>query len=220
MQYSGIVVDRNDHQIELKDASGQIIVVPTADIEQEVEGKSLMPQGLTKFLTHEEFLDLAKFISELGKPGAYAVRTRPTIQRWRVLSKPNDQLKAEVPNIEFLREYVMRAPAVEWLPAYGKVAGALPLEELRTATGQAVLYLQADVDVLEPGPIGARIHCERPHQVWIDATPAPMGESFVLELDKGSHTITLRIELDEKPAPEVTAELFKPKDSKAEFVVK
>jgi len=47
------------------------ITIPTADIDEEIEGKSLMPQGITKFLTHDEFLDLAKFISELGKPGDY-----------------------------------------------------------------------------------------------------------------------------------------------------
>jgi putative heme-binding domain-containing protein len=220
LQLSGIVVDRNDQQVKLKDASGQIITVPTADIEQEAEGQSLMPQGLTKFLTHDEFLDLAKFVSELGKPGPYAVRSRQTVQRWRVLSAPSDPLKAEVPNIEILREHVLRAPAEAWQPAYGKVAGALPLEELRAATGQSVLYLQGDLEVLEAGPIGLRVHCDRPHQIWIDATPIQSGESVVSELSKSPHTITLRIELDDKQAPEISAEFFTPNGSKAEFVAK
>lgn len=61
---SGIVVDRNDQQVKIKDASGAILTIATADIDDEEEGLSLMPAGLTKFLTHEEFLDLAKFVSE------------------------------------------------------------------------------------------------------------------------------------------------------------
>lgn len=220
LQYCGIVVDQNDQQITLKDASGQINTLATADIEQEAEGKSLMPQGLTKFLTHEEFLDLAKFISELGKPGPYAVRTRPTIQRWRVLRKVNGELKSGVPNIEFLREYVMQASAADWLSAYGKVGGDLPLEELRAATGQSVLYLQGDVEVIGAGLIGLQVKCDAPHQVWMGTTPIQPGEKAVAEFNRGRATITLRIELSDHPAPELTAEFFKPEGSKAEFVAK
>ena len=40
-----------------------------ADIEEEAEGKSMMPTGLTKFLTKGELLYLIRFISELGRPG-------------------------------------------------------------------------------------------------------------------------------------------------------
>ena len=40
---------------------GKTIIIPTADIEEETEGRSMMPQGLTKFLTHDELLDLIRF---------------------------------------------------------------------------------------------------------------------------------------------------------------
>lgn len=217
--FSGIVVDRNDQQVKLKDASGSIITIPTADIEQEAEGQSLMPQGLTKFLTHDELLDLARFISELGKPGPYAVRSRPTVQRWRVLREPNEQLKTEVPNIEFLREWVIAAPPDAWMPAFGKVAGTLPLEEIRTATGQSVLYLQGTIDVIEPGPIGLRITCDRTTHTWLGATPMEQSREIVTEFNKGPYTVTVRVALDDKPAPELMAEFFKPEGSKAQFTV-
>ena len=38
-------------------------------IDTETNGKSLMPEGITRFLTHGEQLDLIRFVSELGKPG-------------------------------------------------------------------------------------------------------------------------------------------------------
>ena len=37
-------------------------------------------------------LDLARFVSELGKPGPYAIRSTPTIQRWQVLENPPTDL--------------------------------------------------------------------------------------------------------------------------------
>lgn len=214
---SGIVVDRNDREVKLKNALGQILTIAAADIEEEAEGKSLMPQGLTKFLTHQEFLDLARFVSELGKPGPYALRKTPTVQRWRVLKSPASQLTAEVPNVEVLREMVFAAPDEQWLPAYGRVAGTLPLAEVKGAAESSVVYLQGTVEVTEPGKVGLVVKCSEPVQGWLDATSFEPGEKFVADLDKGSHTLTLRIAVSDKPAAELKAEFFKPAGSPAEF---
>ena len=81
--HTGIIVDRDEVRVNLRDAAGKVVTIPTADIEEEAEGKSLMPQGLTKFLTRQELVDVVRFLSELGKPGPYAIRKTPTIQRWR-----------------------------------------------------------------------------------------------------------------------------------------
>ena len=40
---------------------------------------SLMPQGITRFLTRSELIDLIRFVGELGKPGPYALRSTPVI---------------------------------------------------------------------------------------------------------------------------------------------
>ncbi len=71
---TGVVIDSDDNRVLVRDAQGNTLTIPQADIEDEAEGKSLMPQGLTKFLTHEETLDLIKFVSELGKAGPYGIR--------------------------------------------------------------------------------------------------------------------------------------------------
>lgn len=214
---SGIVVDRNDREVKVKNALAQILTIATADIEEEAEGKSLMPQGLTKFLTHQEFLDLARFVSELGKPGPFALRKTPTVQRWRVLKSPASQLTAEVPNLEVLRELVFAAPEEQWLPAYGRVAGTLPLAEVKAAAESSVVYLQGTVEVTEPGKVGLTVKCSEPLQGWLDATSFEPGEKFIADLDKGTHTLTLRIAVSEKPTAELKAEFFKPAGSTAEF---
>ena len=59
-----------------------------------------------------ELLDLARFVSELGKPGPYAVRTTPTVQRWRVLTRPAAALTRVVPSDDAIQQYVQGAPAV------------------------------------------------------------------------------------------------------------
>jgi len=217
--FSGIVVDRNDQQVKLKNALGQIITIPTADIDEEVEGKSLMPQGLTKFLTEDELLDLARFVSELGKPGAYALRKTPTVQRWRVLKSPASQLTAEVPNVEFLRELVFAAPEEQWLPAFGKVAGALPLDEVKTLAGATVLYLQGTIEVMEGGAVGVVVQSTEPAQAWLDVTSFDPQQKFVTDLEKGAHTLTLRVTVGDRPTPELKAEFFKPAGSKAQIAV-
>jgi len=217
--FSGIVVDRNEQQVKLKNALGQIITIPTADIDEEVEGKSLMPQGLTKFLTADEFLDLARFVSELGKPGPYALRKTPTVQRWRVLKNPNSQLVAEAPNVEFLRELVLAAPDEQWLPAFGRVAGSLPLDEVKALAGSPVLYLQGTIEVVEPGAVGLVMQSTDPAQAWLDVTSFDPQQKFTADLDKGTHTLTVRVALGDRPMPELKAEFFKPAGSKAEIVV-
>ena len=81
--FTGIQVDRDSVRLVLRDAAGKLVTIPTADIDEEAEGKSLMPQGITKFLTHDELLDLVKFVSELGRPGPYEIPKVPAIHRWR-----------------------------------------------------------------------------------------------------------------------------------------
>jgi putative heme-binding domain-containing protein len=215
---TGIQIDRDDQRLRLKDAAGKTLVIPTGDIEQEGEGQSLMPQGLTKFLTHEEFLDLAKFISELGKPGPYAIRKTPSIQRWRVLKNPPPEIVAEVPNVEIFRELVLDAPADAWTPAYGKVGGALPLAELAPAR-PAVVWLQGEIDVSQAGPIALEIATTEKAQLWIDAEPFDVQPRIERPFAARKHTLTFRVEVSASDDPELKVELTKPEASAAQFVV-
>jgi putative heme-binding domain-containing protein len=214
--FTGIVVDRDETRVRLRDAAGKIVIIPTADIDEEAEGRSLMPQGLTKFLTHQELLDLVRFISELGKPGPYAIRKTPTIQRWRVLKSPSGELSAGVPNVEVFREHVLAAPPDSWGTAYAKVDGSLPLAEVAAADGP--LFVQGEVDVVEPGEVEFHVQGSQKPTVWIDAEPFEASAAKV-RLDRGRHKITLRFELSRQESVHVTVELTKPSGSTAQFDV-
>ena len=66
--FSGIKVRQNGNVVVLRDATHDV-TIPVASIKQQKDVGSLMPTGLADSLTHQEFLDLARFLTDLGKPG-------------------------------------------------------------------------------------------------------------------------------------------------------
>ncbi|QDU29869.1 hypothetical protein ETAA8_49850 [Anatilimnocola aggregata] len=213
---TGIVIDRDDTRVRVRDAAGKILTIPAADIEDEAEGKSLMPQGLTKFLTHDEFLDLARFVSELGKPGPYAVRKVPTIQRWRVLSSPEKLVLDEVPNVELLREHVLDTPDSAWTTSYGMAGGDFPLAELSSGSEGAALYLQGQFDVIDTGEIELELTAPTGTVWWLDAEPFEGTTLAKREIATGTHRVTIRVP---KAAGKLRMEIRKPTDSTANYTV-
>ncbi len=64
---TGIQVTRSDAELVLRDAAGKEMKIPTADIDEESAGTSLMPAGLIDGLSREELADLVCYLSSLGK---------------------------------------------------------------------------------------------------------------------------------------------------------
>ncbi len=216
---TGVVIDRDDTRVRIRDVQGKTVVIPTADIEEEAEGKSLMPQGLTKFMTRSEVLDLAKFISELGKPGDYGIRKTPSIQRWRVLKKPAKELTAEVPHLEHIRQFILGSSPEEWGSVYGKVAGTLPLEELRPGKTPTVLILQGEIQINEPGKLAFQISSTETFQAWVDTEAFESKTDIDATLEPGRHTITLRVEVSDREASSLKVDVQKPEGSTVQFEV-
>ena len=216
---TGVVIDRDDVRVNIRDANGNTVKIPTADIEEEIEGKSLMPQGLTKFLTRDELLDLAKFVSELGKPGPYAVQQGKVIQRWRVLRQPATELTADVPHLEHIRQFVLGSQPAEWGSAYAQVVGTLPLEELRTGDKPVVLILQGEINVSADGKAKIKIASTENCQSWFDAEAFDTKKEYDVELTSGRHVITVRVEVSAREQPTLRVELTTPGDSAANYEV-
>jgi putative heme-binding domain-containing protein len=236
--FQGIVVDRDDKRVVIKDASGQKSTIATADIEQEAEGRSLMPKGLAGFLTHAEFLDVVRFVSQLGKPGDYAVRSQPTIQRWRYLKSTPSEVAADNPDSATVARLVLAADESQWLPAYAKVAGALPLDELfankkgdsehggskdkdgdknvgEKNGGKKIVILRGDVDVTAAGPIAIKLDSPAGLRVWIDDQELDANGPLVSQVASGPHRILLRVDTAQRHRPEVRVVVDKPSGSSA-----
>ena len=219
MVVTGVVIDRDEVKVRVRDAAGQTVIVPTADIDEEVAGKSLMPQGLTKFLTHDELLDLAKFVSELGKPGAYGIPTVPTVQRWKLLQNPPSELTNEVPHLEHIRQFVLGSEPTAWISTYARVAGVLPLNELRKDRSPTVLILQGELEVTAEGKVAVNVTSTEKTHVWVDAEAFETQRKFEVSLTPGRHKITVRVDVSDREAPELKVELTKPENTTVQFDV-
>lgn len=172
---TGIVAFRNEKEVVVRDSSelGKEVRIDTDDVEQEVPAKSLMPAGLADQLQDRgEFLDLVKFVSVLGKPGEYKNDESPVIRKWRVIAASDDK---DVPTDE-----------ANWLPAYSKVNGELPLEDF--PAGEA-MFARGFVNVLAAGPAGLTFNSTNGLSLWVNGKQVS-DVSAPIQFQKGRHTLT------------------------------
>ena len=218
--FQGIVTDKDEQRIVLKDATGASRVVPAASVEEQKPGGSLMPKGLANLMTKAEFLDLVRFLSELGKPGPYAIRPVATIQRYKVLKAVPEELAQLVPTGSVFDEQILRAEPSRWDVVYAKVDGSLPLEEAGAKGGDKVVYLQGELDVSAAGLVEVKLDRPEGLTFWIDEKPAPPGKtSESISLAAGRHSVTLRVDTTARLPATIKIELIKPPGSTAEFTV-
>ncbi len=138
---NGIKVRQTPTLLVLRDAEDREVSMPLSTIEEQKPGGSLMPSGLIEPLTRGEVVDLVRFLSELGKIGAYAVSKERLVRRWQVL-EPTKEAYAELSRWGLQtvakadgKETVVAsygstgAGVLTWSPAYSRVSGVLPLAD-------------------------------------------------------------------------------------------
>jgi putative heme-binding domain-containing protein len=229
VQYMGIVKGRHDGLIELRDASGKNITLAEADLDEpEQKGKSMMPEGLTKFLTHQELLDLAAFVNQLGKPGQFEIRVEPTIQRWRVLRNMPAKYATELPNVDQFRDDVLGSKPEDWAAVYAKVIGKLPVADvqgvyLRSQDGgpSPFIFVQGEIDVTKAGKVTLAIDAPTGTVAWLDAEPyeGDAVKKITADLKTDTHRLTLRVPVGASDKlGDIKVELQKPAGSAAQFL--
>ena len=68
-QHRGYKVSSDKQKIVLRDpATGKTTEIARDNIEEEIQGSTLMPEGLTAAMTLEQQLDLIQFLTQLGQP--------------------------------------------------------------------------------------------------------------------------------------------------------
>lgn len=197
--YTGIKVRETDDAIVLRDAIRDEIVVAKADIDETKEAGSLMPAGIMAAEPEESLLDLARFVSELGK-GAYATPNVPVVRRWRAL--------AEVPEILATRDSAavgntLQSDDLVWTPLYARVSGDVHVEDAPTR------YAACDIDVTTPGAIRLRFDSVDGLTLWLDGVSLHLKGDNVLDvpMDRGRHRLIIdagdrksfRLTLDDVP---------------------
>ncbi|MEZ6056917.1 MAG: c-type cytochrome [Planctomycetaceae bacterium] len=218
VQTIGIVENRTADKITLKTADGKHVSIATADIEVEAEGSSLMPEGLVRFMTERELLDVVKFLSQLGKPGTdYAIRSTQRMQRWRTLQNSLERFQGEVPNEELFGDLVLNS--TDWQPVYARTNGDLPLADAAGRSKQRVLFVQGEINVTRGGAIVVHVDDPTGLNLWIESTSVDLAGSRSMTVEPGRHRITLRVDTKLRETPTLKLVVDKAADSSAEFTV-
>lgn len=214
---NGIVLKRGNGVVEIREAAGGVRTIPEADIDDEKEGKSLMPKGLVKFMTRQDLVDLVRFLSELGKPGDFALPTNSSIRRWRLFERTSEALQSGTPDAGAIERELAPQTENAWLNVYAEASGAIPLDELARRTRQDVLYLYGEIDVTAAGSLEIVPSSAPGLAVWIDGQPAEVDDAIDLEAAPGLHRVLLRIDTKKTAADRLRVDVRKAVGSAAEF---
>jgi putative heme-binding domain-containing protein len=199
-QITGIKVRQTDQDLILRDAVQDEIVIPLNQIKGKPrQAASMMPAGLADPLTRQELVDLVRFLSELGRPGPYAVGTHQLARRYQSLEPAPANVKPGEP---------LNIPAATvWMQAYAQVSGVLP-------ASPAPRLARAEINITTPGPVRLKLS-PAPSAIWIDNQPESVSETVSANLTRGTHAITV---LTAAGAPVEIELLDTPNGAKAQFV--
>ncbi len=208
----GVKVREANGLLVLRSPDDKEITISVKDIAERGDTRSLMADGLTDSLTRQEFVDLVRFLSELGKIGPYAPSKSRVVRRWQLI-------EPTAANMNFARRTRITATAeaenpFTWSPAYSFVSGDLPLAELPKLVvwnnTAAVSVVRFQLDVTTPGTVNLKLNSVAGLTLFVGPTPLEVKPETTLDLKTGMQTITLlidrskrtedlRIELDDVP---------------------
>jgi putative heme-binding domain-containing protein len=166
-------------QTVLADAAGTEIALADAAIVKRSDSGSLMPANLIAGLTEQEQLDLFKFLSELGKPGAFDATKSRAPRVWAVMP-----LAGEMPEAAAKGD-----SSLPWIPINGTVNGTLLAADVAPfAAGAGEILAAARVQLSEAADVVLSFP-QAPPGVWVDGRPVNDGR---VRLGPGIHKIVVR----------------------------
>lgn len=134
-QHTGALAREGKDEVVLRDFTGKEIVIARADIKNiNISPVSMMPAGLTASLREDEFVDLVRFMSELGKEGEFKTTPQPFIRNWKAL-QPHEATVDQIGH-GGVAAFAERFAGYIWTPYYSKVNGDLDPTELPKVLGR------------------------------------------------------------------------------------
>jgi putative heme-binding domain-containing protein len=212
-QRSGVKVRESGTELIIRDAEDREITIPKADKPDVRPGKSLMPEGLTDSLTDQEFIDLVRFLSELGK-GEYLAQPGKVVRRWEGVT-PTQSLYTAVTRDRLAA--VATSKELQWAPAYTTVKGDLPTGDLpkwKIGSGPEQATVRFQLDVTTAGKVKLVLPDVTGVQLWLDGTPLTAEKEMIVDLSAGVRTVTVHVKPDERKTP-LRVELAEVNDSPA-----
>ncbi len=127
---SGGLVQDGGNEIVIRDPANQLQKVAKADIaSRQMSPASMMPPGLTASLREDEFVDLVRFLSELGREGDYKIKPNTYVRTWRVMGPMSQEDIDHVRHVGLHALHDVKHP-YPWQIEFSRVSGDLPLDGL------------------------------------------------------------------------------------------
>lgn len=204
---TGIKVRQSDTALIVRDPEDKEIEIPLSHIEEVSNGSSLMPVGLTEKLTRNELVDLVRFLSELGKPGPYAIGTAPVARHWVGLLPTNDSYRRLTRTSD--AQLMASDESLTWAPQYSTVQGVLPLEGLPTfgtnvklvQASRYVAFVRTFLQTTASGETTLQWNDASGLHVWIDGQPVESATSMKIKTSPGKHAISVAVDLRVRTSP-------------------
>ncbi|MEZ5387071.1 MAG: hypothetical protein R3F13_16305 [Prosthecobacter sp.] len=130
---SGGLVTDGVEELTIRDPANQIIkVAKSAVASRQMSPVSMMPAGLTASLREDEFVDLVRFLSELGREGDYKTQPNRYVRTWKIMGKMEQKDNDHVRHVGSFALNDESYP-YPWQIMFSKVSGELPLADLPPA---------------------------------------------------------------------------------------
>lgn len=185
--YSGIKVGETATELILRDATNPEIRIPLDTIETRDDGGSLMPTGLADSLLENEFIDLVRYLSELGRTPEFSAGTGRHARVWRVLS-----------NTASARDYIYETKpeaALEphesliWDAAFSYVTGNLPLKKVPIVkhgySKTPYSYLKFSLEASAAGKVALSIQPVEGARLWGNGKAVPVSDQTLVDVTNG-----------------------------------
>lgn len=214
---AGSVVREDGKEVVLRDAGGNEVRVPTDVIAgREISPVSMMPAGLTATLRKDEFVDLVKFLSVLGKEDGLRVTPERLVRRWRTVGY-HEPLSSAIRR-KGLTDSILADPELPWRPAYSRVDGTLPMDELGENfgfNGSKLSIVKFELEVTTAGVVKLQLRSPSSLQLRI-------GEKMIdprsgeVELTVGRHEVFVIIDRNSRGDEPLSVELIDARESAAQ----
>ncbi|MBL9117992.1 MAG: hypothetical protein JNJ83_23490 [Verrucomicrobiaceae bacterium] len=200
---SGGLVTDGAEELVIRDPANQIRKVAKSNVASKaISPASMMPPGLTASLRQDEFIDLVRFLSELGREGAYKISPKRYVRSWKGMG-PMDQ--ATIDHIRHVGLHALnnKADKYPWQPIYSTVDGKLPLTELPVPVKMYPWFpkiAQFGLKLDSPGKVKLALSETKGVIIVVDETQVQeLTTPLVLDLKQGEHTVTLLVTRENEP---------------------
>lgn len=197
---SGGLVNDGAEELTIRDPANQIVkVAKSAIASKQMSPVSMMPPGLTASLREDEFVDLVKFLSELGREGAYKTQPNRYVRTWKAMGKMEQK---DVDHVRHVGSFALNDEkyAYPWQIAFSQVNGDLPLADLPAAQRMYPWFpkiLQFGLKLENAGKIKLGFSAVKGIVIAVDgAEIKELAAQQELDLAAGTHRISVLVTRD------------------------